>query len=190
MNQKKISKRIYRVIVTVVILCAVLQGTSIQVNATSKPKKQKEFLIDLKNGIQKSQKLNSIKYSVKLVNDKFVEKVGVKCNTVSEAIKYLEKNEKEIYVKKDFVINLDNLVKGNLSSKSKKLTSKTETKSYSRGWGIPTYKLQADFTYNTKTKKITSVKNRKFTMSGITAVVGAANKSYSTNYTSTRKKQR
>lgn len=65
--------------------------------------------------------------------------------------------------------------------------TKSVTKKYSRGF-MPKYKLRATFKYDIKTKKIVSVTNRKFTLSGFSLGIGAEDKTYSTKYSSDKKK--
>lgn len=63
----------------------------------------------------------------------------------------------------------------------------TKNKGYQRGTPVLHYNLFADIKYNKKTGVISSVKNRKFTITGLTICTTAEDRSYTTSYSKSKK---
>lgn len=170
--------------------CVANQKEKASKSVVSSEKKRK-FVAKVENAIEKSSSLDGDDYEIQSINA-FPENISTKdvivCNSVEEVVKYLETQEKQMEVtnsqKIEYVAN--SLLGASKSKNTSKSKTKTVTKSYSRGL-TPKYTLKADFTYNTSTKKITAVKNRKFTATGITVTAGVADKSYSTTYSKSHK---
>ncbi len=188
--------KIRKVIITVLAMAMMLQTTTIRGNATSQntfvsmAKVQKNYEESLMKGIEKSTILDEENYEIRIIkNNENIDNKGkwIKCNTVKEAVKYLENAEVQMAATEKMIVEIDDEdieIQDNIKGAAK---TESVTKSYSRGL-TPKYTLKATFKYDKKTKKIKSVTGRKFTLSGITLAVGAEDKTYSTKYSSTKKK--
>ena len=179
---------------TLVVMILMFQLTTNVGNASNNVKCDAEKMQDiyvenLMRAVRKSNKLDESKYKIR-DNQTAKNPSGywVKCNSTQDVIKYLENNEKQMKEMKNFVISETetNEYVENIRATANKKT-KSVTKSYSRGL-TPKYTLKATFTYDTRTKKIKSVTKRKFSLSGFTLAIGAEDKTFSTKYSSTRKK--
>lgn len=151
---------------------------------------QKSVSISLINGIKNSSKLNNSKYEITaLDNNTNLNKNGkwIQCNSTDEIIKYLEKSELECEKLNNYTVESIEENNSNVNEYGIMPKVKSVTKKFSRG-RTPKYTLKATFSYNTSTKKILSVKNRNFSLTGITAAVSARNKTYFTYYSSDRRK--
>lgn len=187
--------KLKKVIITILVMTVILQTTTIRGNAASQntsvsmTKVQKNYEESLMKGIEKSIILDEDNYEIRIIkNNENIDNKGklVKCNTVKDAVKYLENTEVQMAAEK-IIVDIDEKdieIEENIKGAAK---TKSVTKSYSRGL-TPKYTLKATFKYDTKTKKIKSVTGRKFTLSGITLAVGAEDKTYSTKYSSDKKK--
>lgn len=192
MKNTKLKKGITMMLLMVVMF----QATTIKGNAASpntsvsKTGMQKNYEESLMKGIEKSTILDEDNYEIRVIkNNENIDNKGkwITCNTVKEAIKYLENTEMQMTATEKMIVDIeeeDIEIEENIKGAAK---TKSVTKSYSRGVA-PKYTLKATFKYDTKTKKIKSVTGRKFTLSGITLVIGAEDKTYSTKYSSDRKK--
>ena len=154
-----------------------------------------EYVDEIEAAIKDSRLFNEAKYEVKIV-DKFPEGVDetriIAYDSVDSIIKSLEQEEVGKRNEQETIIEIDENSMDSLemqedikSGKYSKYAS--VTKSYSRGI-TPKYTLKATFKYNKGTKKIVSVTGRKFTLSGISISAGAEDKTYSTTYSSDKKK--
>lgn len=184
-----------KIVATVIMMILMFQLTTNVGNASynakyNTKKMQDTYVENIMRAVKESNKLDESKYEIKIVDNQIAKNPKghwIKCNSTQDVIKYLENNEKQMKETKNFTISETKTYEyaENARAAANKKT-KSVTKSYSRGF-TPKYTLKATFTYDTRTKKIKSISNKKFTLSGITLAIGAEDKTFSTNYSSTKK---
>lgn len=195
-NQKNIFQKnitfILFIITTLFSICSnnfISNASTYNINKNfSNSNFQEAYMQSLTTAIKNNKSLDTSKYKITFVTGtKKNNVVYKKCNSIKEIITLLENDEHEMKKNSKIAIISPSILNTNAAKTS--ASTKTVNKSYSRGWS-PKYTLSADITYNTKTHKITSVKNRKFTLSGVTLCTGAEDKTYYTKYYDSKKKVR
>ena len=125
---------------------------------------------------------------IRFLNDNEIKSSDqfVVLNTPEEIVSFVEEQQKDTEREAKFIQKANIIDKEMEYATRAASKSKTVNKNYSQGT-VVSYNLCADITYDTSTKAISKVANRKFTMTRVTLVLEAQDRSYNTYFSPQKK---